>query len=314
MHPLMAHTTSRAEGAFLGLACGNALGLPYETIWPAAKIRTLSGGSIRDIPDDESSKPWDDETAHAMILADLLAKTGGTNPRLFAERLLQWRDANGRGMGVLTEKVLDEIEGEVDPLEASEEASERLGRNWSAGNGALVRAVPIAIFIHAGNADRAHLVHLATDATRTTHWNPLCVGSTVAYALALSDVLEGKTCDFPTLAEALGPMGFPEAVAQAVSGARLPLSAFQLDGKQKGFALKALQVGLWALHAEGSTEEILEQVILEGGDTDTNAAIAGASLGARHGVESLPERWIAKIHQPELLRKAVAELSIKRPA
>lgn len=305
--------SSRAEGAFLGLACGNALGLPFETIWPAEKIRTLSGGNIRDIPAEESGKPWDDETAHAALLGELLATAGAATPELFAGRLLQWRDANGRGMDVLTEKVLDEIDGEIPPLEASEEACGRLGRNWSSSNGALVRAVPIAIFAHAGNADRTRLVQLATDATRTTHWNPLCVGSTVAFALALSDALEGKACDLATLAETIVTMGFPEAVSQAIAGSRLPLSSFLLDGKQKAFVLKTLQVGLWALRTESPIEDALEQVILEGGDTDTNAAIAGASLGARHGSESLPERWTSMLHQPEMLRETASSLLAKRP-
>lgn len=301
----MNDTNTRAEGAFLGLACGNALGLPYETIWPAARIREVSGGTVRDIPDSESAQPWDDETAQAVVVAELLAATADTNPRLLAERLVAWRHANGRGIGILTEKVLDEIEGEVAPLEASEEACERLGRNWSAGNGAIIRAVPVAIF---ARADRARMVKLASDAARTTHWNPLCVGSTVAFALAIADALEGKACDPSTLASTLEPMGYPEAVAQAISGARLPLSTFQLDGKQKGFALKALQVGIWALRAEGSIEEILEQIILEGGDTDTNAAIAGAALGARHGIGAIPERWLAKLHEPEALKRTVTEL------
>ena len=29
-----------------------------------------------------------------------------------------------------------------------------------------------------------------------------------------------------------------------------------------------------------------------GGDTDTNAAVAGAVLGARYGVGAVPERWL----------------------
>ena len=301
----MNDTTSRAEGAFIGLACGNALGLPYENLWPASRIREATGGSIRDIPESETAMPWDDDTAHAVVVAELLAATGGTNPNLLAERLVAWRHANGRGMGILTEKVLDEIEGEIAPLEASEEACERLGRNWSAGNGAIVRAVPIAIF---ARSDRARMVKLTADAVRTTHWNPLCVGSTVAFALAIADALEGKTCDLATLAGAIEPMGYPEAVAQAISGARLPLSAFQLDGKQKGFTLKAMQVGLWALRAEGTIEELLEQILLEGGDTDSNAAIAGAALGARHGISSIPERWISRLHEPERLKRIVDDL------
>jgi len=295
----MPDLASRAQGAILGLAAGNALGLPFESIWPAAKIREACRGTVRELPPETATEPWDDETAHAVVVAQALAETGDVEPRDLAERLIDWRANNGRGMVVLLEKVLDEIEGDVPALEASEEVCDRLGRNWSAGNGSLVRAIPVALASH---GDRIRLVRLARDAARTTHWNPLCVGATIALGLALGDVLEGRDVDLAALSEELTTLGLPETIAQAVSGARLPLSAFQLDGKQKGWAIKALQVALWSLRAEGTIEEILERVILEGGDTDTNAALAGAMLGASRGVEALPERWIAALREPEALR------------
>ena len=34
---------------------------------------------------------------------------------------------------------------------------------------------------------------------------------------------------------------------------------------------------------------------MRGGDTDTNAAISGALLGAVYGIESLPERWVKTV-------------------
>lgn len=295
----MPDLASRAQGAFLGLAAGNALGLPFESLWPAAKIREACRGQVRDLPADTAQEPWDDETAHAVLVAQSLAETGDVEPRDLAERLLDWRTSNGRGMVVLLEKVLDEIEGDVPVLEASEEVCDRLGRNWSAGNGSLVRAVPIALASH---RDRIRLVRMARDAARTTHWNPLCVGSTIALALALGDVFAGREVDLAVLAEEITTLGLPETIAQAVSGSRLPLSAFQLDGKQKGWAIKGLQVALWSLRAEGSVEEILERIVLEGGDTDTNAALAGALLGASRGLEAIPERWIVSLRDPQALR------------
>jgi hypothetical protein len=35
--------------------------------------------------------------------------------------------------------------------------------------------------------------------------------------------------------------------------------------------------------------------VMRGGDTDTNAAIAGALLGAAYGRNALPKQWIEKI-------------------
>ncbi|MFO0846343.1 MAG: ADP-ribosylglycohydrolase family protein, partial [Gemmataceae bacterium] len=44
------------------------------------------------------------------------------------------------------------------------------------------------------------------------------------------------------------------------------------------------------LHAP-SAEEGVVATVMAGGDTDTNAAIAGALLGAVHGRDAVPARW-----------------------
>jgi ADP-ribosyl-[dinitrogen reductase] hydrolase len=42
-------------------------------------------------------------------------------------------------------------------------------------------------------------------------------------------------------------------------------------------------------------------VVHAGGDTDTNAAVAGAVLGALHGEGAIPKRWIAGLAKRERL-------------
>jgi len=42
--------------------------------------------------------------------------------------------------------------------------------------------------------------------------------------------------------------------------------------------------------------------VSRGGDTDTNGAVAGALLGARHGKGRIPERWLKPL-------KAASELA-----
>ncbi len=44
------------------------------------------------------------------------------------------------------------------------------------------------------------------------------------------------------------------------------------------------------LHAESFEEGVVETV-MEGYDSDTNAAICGALLGSVYGIESVPEQW-----------------------
>jgi ADP-ribosyl-[dinitrogen reductase] hydrolase len=286
---------ARAQGCLLGLACGNALGIPYQDVWPAAKILETSHGSVREIDPNEALLSWDDDTAQAVAVAEELIETGRMNLRSLGKRLVQWRQTNGRGIPTLVDRVLDEIEGEIPVEEASEDAFQRLGRNWSANNAAVVRAIPIALKF---SLDPDKIAAETVISAKVTHWNPLCVWSAVALNLGIATILRGEPLHLAALAEQVRGHGAPDSVCDAVAASRAPLSMFLLDGKAKSYTLKAMQVGLWALLTEGALEDLLEAVILEGGDTDTNAAIAGAALGARHGRQAIPERWLESIHEP----------------
>ena len=56
--------------------------------------------------------------------------------------------------------------------------------------------------------------------------------------------------------------------------------------------LIALQNAFHALLHAPSLEEGVVATVRRGGDTDTNAAIAGALLGAVHGRRAVPAQWL----------------------
>ena len=63
------------------------------------------------------------------------------------------------------------------------------------------------------------------------------------------------------------------------------------DEKSMGYTLRTLGASLWAYwHATSYREGILK-IVLSGGDADTNAAVAGAILGAKFGINQIPEEW-----------------------
>ena len=61
--------------------------------------------------------------------------------------------------------------------------------------------------------------------------------------------------------------------------------------RQGGWVLIALQNALWQMLHAFSLEEGVVDTVMRGGDTDTNAAIAGALLGAVQGRWAIPRRW-----------------------
>jgi ADP-ribosyl-[dinitrogen reductase] hydrolase len=73
-----------------------------------------------------------------------------------------------------------------------------------------------------------------------------------------------------------------------------------------------MQVALWCTAQPGSFEEIVVAVVNEGGDTDTNGAIAGAVAGARLGASSIPSRWLDNVAGTEELTKLADRLFERR--
>lgn len=67
------------------------------------------------------------------------------------------------------------------------------------------------------------------------------------------------------------------------------------EEKAMGYTLKTMSAGFWALQHAKSYEDGLLQIIHEGGDADTNAAVAGAMLGAKFGYKSIPKHWIEEL-------------------
>ena len=78
--------------------------------------------------------------------------------------------------------------------------------------------------------------------------------------------------------------------------------------QHEGWVLLALSIAVRQLVLFDDPVEALVEAIGMGGDTDTNAAIAGALLGAVHGAGAWPERWINGVLEcePEEGRPGVA--------
>ena len=65
--------------------------------------------------------------------------------------------------------------------------------------------------------------------------------------------------------------------------------------RNQGWGLIALQNAFYQLlHAPTLVEGVV-QTVMHGGDTDTNAAIAGALLGAVHEPEAIPSQWLRRV-------------------
>ena len=128
---------------------------------------------------------------------------------------------------------------------------------------------------------------------RLTHPHPVCVQANVLYVKAVAHAVQSGTAadDLYKEITVWAEKGEVEdTLLQVVKDAsENPPADFV---HQQGWVLIAFQNALFQLlHAE-NLEEAVVSTIMAGGDTDTNAAICGALLGAVHGRDAIPDQWL----------------------
>lgn len=275
-------TANRARGALLGFAAGNVLGVPTEFMYTAEAIHRVYPDGVRDVArQDRTNSPYAEDLALALILASGL---DAPEPDFegVAREWIAWRHRDGRGMGSWTRYALTVLEEQGAPLTTT---------GGQAGNGAVARCLPVAIA--AWNAPR-NLIGATLAQAALTHPDPRCLWSAVAVNVACARLLAGHRDFIPDVLEALRGNDAPAEVSAAVNRVPLLLTREELPvtGMEAGYTVHCMQIALWFAHHEPNLERGLVWLASAGGDTDTNAAVAGGLMGARDGVEAIPARWI----------------------
>jgi ADP-ribosylglycohydrolase len=157
------------------------------------------------------------------------------------------------------------------------------------GSDPLVRLVPVALA--AFDAPRV-LVSATYHLAALTHPEPIVAWSAVAVNVAMARFLLGKRDFVPDVIEALRNNEVPEPLLTAVRRVPLPEQApGARPDSVPGRALDDAEAALRLAYHEPLLERGLRR--LAGGDASAagRAAVAGALLGARAGVEAIPDAW-----------------------
>jgi len=297
MPPALLTTVQRARGALLGHAAGNALGVPTEFLGSPEAIRAKFPDGLRDIlRRDTPTSPFDDDVAMALELAEELL-AGDVDLQRLAGRWVAWLDRDGRGAGNWTRTALNHIRTHGTPPS---------GTDGRAPNGSVMRALPVAL---ATRGQPRNLVAGTWHTAALTHPDERCTWSAVAVNVAAAQFLAGRR-DF--LADVIEVLRVNDAPVQLLEAARrVPLERREelpITGERAWDAATCMEVALWTAWHEPNLEQGLIWLANAGGDTDTNAAVAGGLLGARDGEGAVPERWVAQLPEVERLRTLAARL------
>jgi len=286
----------RARGVLWGQAVGDALGTTVEFRGPqsiAARghddgwpLRIVGGGPFSVAPGQVT-----DDTELALALARSLAAEGRYDEDAVARAYVAWRRSEPWDCGQATHQAFG-LRGPL-PERVAERLRARASQKTQA-NGALMRVSPLGVFGHA--LERRQLAQLAAGDATLSHPHPLCQAASAVFTVTIAE----------TLAKGLdGPAAYARAVAFCQDE---PLAAPALevlddvaeappafDDEKQGWVKLALGYAFFHLRHATRFEAALEAVVRAGGDTDTNAAITGALLGAVFGEDGVPAAWRATV-------------------
>lgn len=296
---------SKIMGSLYGQAIGDALGLGSEFMTKEQVRKNYPDGLKRydQIIQDAHRRrwakgAWTDDTD--MMLCILYAfHDGRFDIHKVAENFKAWADGEPMGIGAHTFKVL----AMGDYVDMPEECSRlwwELSRKRSAANGALMRTSVVGLA-------PSDVVSQAEKICKLTHYDPRCVGSCVIATSIINNLVwHNRELSFDDIT-AIGEK-YDERIREWVELAYNSehISELNLDETYSiGYTLRTLSAALWCYWHAQSFESGLLAVVNEGGDTDTNGAIACAVLGAKYGYNAIPRYYIENLHNETEYRHKV---------
>lgn len=302
---------SSVAGGLWGLAVGNVLGLEAEGLRRAEAVELYGRlGGLPRLPVEERGRPWDDDLAMAVELGEWIAAGECPGPRALLDRYLRWSRSNGRGIGVQTRAVLERARSNPnrEPGWAAlshQEERKLLRLRPAQGNGSVMRVAPVGLAFAAHSATVDRIARLDAG---LTHADPRCGDASVLMALWAAALVRGEADPFAAGGAHDGPSFHPEVVQAARPLTLAEAARIRSDGPDWGHCLVTLRLAAAVLASEASFGEGLLWVLRQGGDTDTNGAVAGALLGARHGLDAIPPDWRACVSQAARLEALVEGL------
>ena len=272
-----AGTLSRAQGCLLGQLVGDALGSLVEFQTPQ-EIRMQYPGGVRELADGGTwntiaGQPTDDSEM-ALLLARMLAEHESYDPGEARKAYVFWLQSDPFDCGGT---IYRGLRGRPNPE--------------SQANGALMRISPLGIF--GACRELSNVAEWARQDAALTHPHPVCRQANALFALAIAEAVRAECEPQDLYRRVTGwaeEMGVERSLLDAVHGAAVAPPADYVH--QQGWVLTAFRNSLWQLTHAPDLKEAVVDTVMRGGDTDTNAAICGALLGAVYGREAVPGQWI----------------------
>lgn len=284
----------KRQGCYWGQCVGDALGSMVEfktkdaiaEIYPQG-ISELAASPV--FPTAQCGQLTDDTEMAIALLASMHTGDGefvGYDPDSAMANYRDWYDSHPIDCGMT---ISSAIRG--------------YHNTSSEANGALMRACGLAVMCDL--TDEATAAEWARQDAELTHPNIVCLQANQLFVMLIRHLLVNQQAlsgeDLHRKAQRLVADYHLDSISDLVVQARhTTITEFYTN---MGWVRIALHNALYHLFNETPWQQAVHTTVLQGGDTDTNAAIVGALLGARDGVAAIPETWLHAVQNAKPTRR-----------
>jgi ADP-ribosylglycohydrolase len=218
-----------------------------------------------------------DDSEMALLLARMLTERGSYDADAALQAYQFWLDSGPFDCGMT---IATGLRGRANPD--------------SQANGAMMRISPLGIF--GANHPLETVGDWARQDAALTHPNPVCLQANALFTMAIAHAISSG-CEaeqlYQNIKQWAADLGVAPALMDAIRGAAEARPADYVQ--QQGWVLIAFRNALWQLLNAPNFEAGVVDTVMQGGDTDTNAAICGALLGAVYGLDAIPAQWVDQV-------------------
>jgi ADP-ribosyl-[dinitrogen reductase] hydrolase len=312
-----------AKDILLGIAVGDALGVPYEFSRRDAMERNPAKDMVGFKVHNQPPGTWSDDSSLSFCLAESLL--GTYDLKTCSEYFVKWRNeafwtAYGEvfDIGATTNRAISLLETILksknhDTLKFLKDYADEHDN----GNGSLMRILPL-IFEIKGKALKAQF-DMVWESSALTHGHIRAAMGCMIYLKLAENLLNGlekKKAYQQTRNEIMQlweQIDFPAQERKHFE--RIVQSNIQ-DAKKEsilsgGYVIEALEASLWSFLRSDSYQSAVLTAINFGHDTDTTGAITGGLAGIYYGSKNIPKYWIASLARLDDILELAKELSEK---
>lgn len=316
---------NKLHSAIVGLAVGDALGVPVEFLSRA----DLKENPVTDMmgygTHNQPSGTWSDDSSLTFCLAEMLADEYSLTK--LANRFINWYEhaywtAHGNvfDVGIATSRAIYRLGQGSNPIFAG-------GTDESDnGNGSLMRILPLAFYVK--DMPIENRFKCVSDVSSLTHGHIRSVLGCFIYIEFAIQLIDGKDKfeAFEQTKEIVNsflnenPICSDNEINKYHRILMNPIGDYEIkpiyeysesEISSSGYVVSSLEAAFWSLFKENDYKSTVLRAVNLGNDTDTTAAIVGGLAGILYGMNDIPQQWVDQLARKDDILDLCDRLELK---